>query len=75
MVLEVADEHAVVWTKPDDFEPDKDDPLKGVIGLRDGKFLVLLADGSVHTLPASIDKETVKALYTRAGGEAVDLRK
>ena len=49
MVLEVDDEHAVIWTKPDDFEPDKDDPLKGVVSLRNGKFLVLMGDAAVLT--------------------------
>ncbi len=73
MVLEVSDEQAVLWTKPDDFVPDEDNPLKGVVGLRDGKFLVLFADGAVRTLPATISKETVRAILTRAGGEVVDL--
>ena len=74
MVLEVNDEHAVIWTKPDDFEPDKDDPLKGVVGLRSGKFLVLLGDAAVLTLPDTLSKETIKAMYTRAGGEPASFR-
>jgi hypothetical protein len=74
MVLEVDDEHAVIWTKPDDFEPDKDDPLKGVVGLRSGKFLVLMGDAAVLTLPDTLGKETVKAMYTRAGGEPASFR-
>ncbi len=73
MVLEVDDEHAVVWTKPDDFEPDKDDPLKGVVGLRNGKFLALFGDASVRVLPGTLSKETVRAIYTQAGGEVVNL--
>lgn len=75
MVLEVDDEHAVIWTKPDDFEPDKDDPLKGVVGLRNRKFLVLMGDAAVLTLPDTLSKETIKALYTRDGGETADFRK
>jgi hypothetical protein len=75
MVLEVDDEHAVIWTKPDDFEPDKDDPLKGVVGLRNRKFLVLMGDAAVLTLSDTLSKETIKALYTRDGGEPADFRK
>ena len=75
MVLEVSDERAVVWTKPDDFEPDEDDPLKGVVGLRNGKFLVVFADGAVRTLSGSLDKNVVRAICTRDGGEVVDLEK
>jgi hypothetical protein len=73
MILEVSDERAVIWTKPDDFEPDKDDPLKGVVGLRNGSFLVVFADGAVRTLSASLDKDIVRAMFTRDGGEVVDL--
>lgn len=75
MVLEVSDDKAVIWTKPDDFEPDTDEPLKGVVGLRSGKFLVLFGDGHVSTLSESLDKETVRAIFTRAGGELVDFSK
>jgi hypothetical protein len=73
MVLEVDDEHAVVWTKPDDFEPDKDDPLKGVVGLRNGKFLTLFGDASVRLLPGTLSKDTIRAIFTQAGGEVVNL--
>jgi hypothetical protein len=72
IVLEVHDERAVIWTKPDDFEPDKDDPLKGVVGLRDGRFLALFGDGSVRILSGLLDKDTVRALFTPAGGERID---
>ena len=65
MVLEVSDERAVIWSRPDDFEPDKDEPLKGVAGLREGRFLVLFADASVRALSESISKETARAIFTR----------
>jgi hypothetical protein len=74
LVLEVDDEHAVIWTRPDDFEPDKDEPLKGVVGLRNGKFLVLMGDAAVLALPNTLSKETVRALFTRGGGEPADFR-
>jgi hypothetical protein len=61
----------VVWTKPDDFEPDKDDPLKGVVGLRAGKFLGLFADGAARAFEATMDKEIAEAIFSRAGGETV----
>jgi uncharacterized protein DUF1559 len=73
MVLEVDDEHAVVWTRPDDFEPDKDDPLKGIVGLRNGKFLTLFGDASVRLLPDTLSKDTIRAIFTQAGGEVVNL--
>ncbi len=70
-IVEAADEKAVIWTKPDDFEIDNQNPLKGLAGLHPSVFLVGFADGSVHTLSASIDPEVLKGLFSRNGGEAV----
>ncbi len=72
MIVEVDDERAVVWTKPDDFEPPSDEPLKG-LRIRNGKIHILFGDGAVHGLPDSINKENLRAIYTRAGGESVNL--
>jgi hypothetical protein len=73
MFVEAADDKAVIWTKPDDFEPDENNPLAGLIGLRDGGFLAAFCDGSVHKIPQSVDNATLKALFTRAGGEVVNV--
>ncbi len=72
MTVEVSDENAVVWTKPDDFECDEKNLLKGLIGLWAGGFNAGFADGSVRFLSSSIDLKTLNALFTRNGGEAVD---
>ncbi|MBN2023722.1 MAG: DUF1559 domain-containing protein [Pirellulales bacterium] len=69
MVVEVADERAVPWTKPDDFTPDKTNPIAGLVGLRPGGFLAAMADGSVRRFSAEIDAATLKALFTHAGRE------
>ncbi len=73
LTLEVPDDSAVVWTKPDDFEYDESDPMKGLLGLRPNGFLAGLADGSVRFLDASLDAAVLKALFTRNGGETVNL--
>ena len=65
------DQLAVIWTKPDDFVPDKESPVQGLVGLRPGVFLGLLCDGSVRAIPQNIEPETLKALYTRDGGERI----
>jgi hypothetical protein len=70
MVVEAGNAAAVTWTKPDDFVPRADNPLQGLIGTRPGGFLALLCDGSVRFIAESIDKNTLKALFTAGGGEA-----
>jgi len=73
MVIEVPDKSAVIWTKPGDFGPNKDNPLKGLLGLHPGGFQAALADGSVRFIAETIDVTVLKALFTKAGGEAVRL--
>jgi Protein of unknown function (DUF1559) len=71
MLVEVDDRHAVTWTKPDDYQFDPKDPLKGIGGLYEGGFVTAFCDGSVQFLSKSIDPKTLAALFTRAGGEAI----
>jgi hypothetical protein len=71
-VVEASDQRAVIWTKPDDFEPDPENPVKGLVGLQSEGFLAAFADGSVHYLSAKIDSETLRALFDRADGQPVD---
>jgi hypothetical protein len=75
LVVEASDKRAVIWTKPDDYEVDFKQPKAGLVGLRKGGFLAAFADGSVHFLKDSIDTETLKALFTRDGGEVIDRSK
>jgi hypothetical protein len=72
LTVEAADAKAVIWTKPDDFEFDADNPLKGLVGLQPGGFNAGMADGSVRFMPASIDPKTARLLFLRNDREAVD---
>lgn len=71
MAVEANNASAVEWTKPDPFVPDPDQPTSGLTGLRPGGFNALFADGSVRFLSENIDAATLKALFTRDGGEVV----
>jgi hypothetical protein len=66
-VVEVSDEAAVPWTKPDDWQVDDKDPIKGL----SETFAALLCDGSVRFFTKDITPDTLKALLTRSGGEVV----
>jgi len=72
MTVEVSDARAVIWTKPDDFAYDKQNPLKGLVGLQPGGFIAGFADGSVRFLRSSISPKTLNLLFTRNDGKPVD---
>jgi type II secretory pathway pseudopilin PulG len=74
MLVEAPDDSAAVWTKPDDFTYDSNNPIRGLTGMRPGGFLAAMADGSVRFLASSIDPTILKALFTRNGHEALPSR-
>jgi hypothetical protein len=69
--VEADDEHAAVWTKPDDLKYDPEHPQKGLGGHFEGGFLVGLADGTVRFLRKKISDKTLRAAFTRNGGESL----
>ncbi|MHB8957563.1 MAG: DUF1559 family PulG-like putative transporter [Pirellulaceae bacterium] len=73
MVVEANDAAAVIWTKPDDLVPAADNPLQGLGAMRPGGFLAAFCDGSVRIIAATVDRNTLKAIFTRSGGEPVAL--
>lgn len=72
MVVGVDDDHAVIWTKPDDLSYDPQDPRKGLGRFFDGGFHVTLCDGSIRLAMPAVDTKALQALFSRAGGEVVD---
>ncbi|MFO0841754.1 MAG: DUF1559 domain-containing protein [Gemmataceae bacterium] len=72
-VVDVADDLAVEWTRPDDLEVTEKDPRKGLSTRYGGQFLLGLADGTVRFLPATTPPFTLWGLFTRAGGEVLEL--
>ncbi len=69
LLVESDDEHAVVWSKPDDIVIDKKNPTKGLLGHWDDGFLTLWADASVRFV--SKNYSAIWAMFTKAGGEAL----
>ncbi len=74
LVVEADADRAVIWTKPDDLEIDPNNPSAGLGHVRIQGFLAAMADGSVHFIPAAVAADRLRALFTRAGGEAVSPR-
>ena len=70
-VVEASDELAVIWTKPDDCEPDPQNPVKGLVGIRRGIFQALFCDASVRAITEDIDLKTLRLLLSKDDGQPV----
>ncbi|MGI9519957.1 MAG: DUF1559 domain-containing protein [Pirellulaceae bacterium] len=67
LILDAAPESAVIWTKPDDWEFDPANPLRGLFADGQQQIRTGFADGSVHVLPK--DEADIRARLTVAGEE------
>jgi type II secretory pathway pseudopilin PulG len=72
LILEVGEDKAVTWTKPDDMDFDPQKPLAGLGTIVDGGILAAFADGHVQSIRKSVDTDTLRRLILRNDGEAVD---
>jgi hypothetical protein len=73
LAVQVNDKQAVPWTKPDDLEVDLTKPTTGLGDAEANGFVALFVDGHVLMLPKSIKTKVLSALFTRAGGEVINL--
>lgn len=71
MFVEAAPEKAVIWTKPDDITVDTKNPMKGLVAKGAKGFEAGFADGSVRFLSKAIKPDTLRAMFTRNGGEVI----
>ncbi len=66
-------ENAKPWTAPQDFEPEADDPAKGLYLDEDNQnYCFGFGDGSVRWISADY-VDVFWAMFTRNGGEVVDI--
>jgi hypothetical protein len=72
LTVDADDDHAVIWTKPDDLKIDPKKPHAG-LGNRNGEgFQVGFCDGSVRYLKKDISIKNLWAMFTIAGGEVIN---
>jgi type II secretory pathway pseudopilin PulG len=71
-ILAVEADKGVIWTKPDDLEVDLDKPFNGLGNLWPVGFMAVFGDCHITVISDTTDPATLKALFTRAGGEATD---
>lgn len=72
MVVEADADQAVIWTKPDDWEMDLNNPHRGLGNLRPGGFLALFGDASVKFIRADLRDDTLLNLFVRGDGNPID---
>ncbi len=73
LAVEVNDDRAVPWTKPDDLEVDLNKPFDGLGEAHAGDiFCAVFADCHTIGISKQCDVDTLKALFTRNGGEPID---
>ena len=70
MVVESA--RTVIWTKPDDFEPTEENPMRGLLGLYPGGFNALFTDGSVRFISAGADYDVLWNAFVRNDGNPLN---
>jgi hypothetical protein len=72
MVVETSDDAAVVWTRPSDFSADDEKPMDALVGLRDGGFLTVFADGATSFISEDAARDFLQSLFNRNDGEPLD---
>lgn len=73
MAVEAPVERAVIWTQPDDFEVDMDNPIGTMANSLAEGFNAAFYDGSVHFISNSVDNQVLKNLLAHQDGEVVRL--
>ena len=61
------EDHAVIWSKPDDLPYDPKEPAKGLS--KKYGFYALFCDGQITPVQASRPIDELRALFSAAGGE------
>jgi hypothetical protein len=69
MAVEVDDDHAVIWTKPDDLSYDPKEPAKGLGGVYKNCFIALFCDGFVRLIKLPCPDDKLRAAFSAAGGD------
>ena len=70
-IMVVEAERDIPWTQPMDIPYDPKETMPELGGFRDGGFNAGFGDGSVRFIAEGIDEATLRALFTKAGGEVI----
>ena len=71
MTVEVGNQHAVEWTKPEDLDFSKATFRSALFERFEDSALIGFADGTTRIVPKTVNDDTAWAIITRDGGERV----
>jgi prepilin-type processing-associated H-X9-DG protein len=72
-VLDAGEDRAVEWTKPADWEFDPDPAVQTIFTSHEPNGTnMAFADGAVRFISVTIPAATLRAIFTRAGGEVIN---
>ena len=74
MAIEVIEDSAVIWTKPDDLNLDMNKPLSRLAQPGQDFFRVLMADGKVRHFRLTIEPAKLTAMFNFADGKPVEIK-
>ncbi len=74
LLVEAGADKAVPWTKPEDLTYDPKNPVASLGDIGDS-FTILMADGSVHDLKATIDAASLLNLFQRNDGNVINIER
>ena len=70
--VQVDDDAAVTWTKPEDWTPSESDLMKPFDGPHPGGFLAGFCDGHISFISSAIDQAMLRAMLTINGQETIE---
>jgi hypothetical protein len=73
LVLEADEQLSVPWTQPTEYLVVREEPRAGLFDLRGDGFFALLADGNVRRVLPTIEDAQLRAFYSCAGRESLDV--
>jgi hypothetical protein len=74
MAIEVNEDSAVIWTKPDDLNLDMNKPMDRLVQPGQDFFRALMADGKVRQFRLTIEPAKLAAMFNFANGKPVEIK-
>ena len=72
-IVEADADRAVIWTRPEDWQFIPAQPASGLGSLRNDGFLAAAGDAEAYKIPATLEPQVLRAVFTCTGREPIEL--